>query len=205
MRALVTTPALLVAALMVAGCAAAPPAADDSAPRSTPTAATASAATAAAGAFSATDVAWLQLTAAMTQRLLPVLDLVPTHTADPAWRRLAAQIRTGRSADLTRSRQLLADSGAPATNPHEGHDMPGMITADELAALRSATGRPFHLLLAAHLRAHLTQSVRVATAEQQGGVHPGTTAMAAAVVRTGNADLARLDRLDRPPAPTRPA
>ncbi|MEV7327614.1 DUF305 domain-containing protein [Micromonospora sp. NPDC093244] len=196
--------ALLVAVTLVSGCTTGTPVADDSAPPSTGVVSTAPA-TGAAGPFSATDIAWLQLTVAMAQRLLPVLDLVPTRTADPAWRRLAAQMRAGSGTDLARSHQLLADSGAPATNPHEGHDMPGMITADELAALRSATGRPFQRLLAAHLRAHLAQSVRVATAEQQGGVHQGTTAMATAVVRTGTADLARLDRLDRPPAPTRPA
>ncbi|MET8234222.1 DUF305 domain-containing protein [Micromonospora sp. NPDC005298] len=212
MRAIAATPALLMAALLVAGCAAGAPGADisaDSTPApdisagpSTGIGSTASA-TGATGAFSATDTAWLQLTAAMAQRLLPVLDLVPTHTTDPAWRRLAAQMRTGSSANLERSRRLLAGAGAPTTNPHEGHDMPGMITADGLAALRSANGTAFHRLLAAHLRAHLAQSVRVAAAEQQGGVHPGTAAMATAVVRSGNADLARLDQLDRPPAPGR--
>ena len=33
--------------------------------------------------------------------------------------------------------------------------MPGMVTAQELTALRSAGGRPFHRLVAEHLRAHL--------------------------------------------------
>ncbi|MEG3636913.1 DUF305 domain-containing protein [Micromonospora palythoicola] len=149
------------------------------------------------GHFSATDIAWLQLSVAMAERLLPMLDLVPDRTADPAWRRLAIRIASGERTHLTRSRRLLADSGAPLANPHEGHDMPGMITDAELTALRSATGRAFHHLVAGHLRAHLTQSVRIATAEQQAGTDPATTALAAAVVRVGTADLARLDHLDR--------
>ncbi|MGW0214175.1 DUF305 domain-containing protein [Micromonospora chokoriensis] len=148
------------------------------------------------GSFSPTDVAWLQLTVAMAERLLPVLELVPARTTDPAWRRLAAQIEAIERADLDRARRLLAVAGAPATNPHEGHDMPGMVTAEQVTALRAATGSPFHRLLAGHLRAHLAQAARIAGAEQHAGAHPATTAMAGAVVRDGNAALARLDRLD---------
>ncbi|MEH1168669.1 DUF305 domain-containing protein [Micromonospora sp. CPCC 205539] len=206
---------LLIAVLLIAGCTPGPPDAAGTPARPPaappPTAApqnTAPQNTAppmgTAGPFSPTDIAWLQLTVAQIERLLPVLDLVPTRTTDPAWRRVAAQVEVGRRDDLDRSRRLLAESGAPATNPHEGHDMPGMVTAEELAALRSATGKPFHRLVARHLRAHLAQSVRISTAEQKGGVHPATTALAGAVVRVGTADLARLDRLD-PPATTLPA
>ncbi|MEV4712644.1 hypothetical protein [Micromonospora sp. NPDC049374] len=132
---------LLAALLLVTGCAAGtPPTAGPSSPLYTgPSPALAPAAdpppaggpptVALPGTtrqFSATDIAWLQLTAAMAERLLPMLDLVPNRTNDRGWRRLA-------------------------------------------------------------------------TAEQQGGAHPATTALAAAVVRTGTAHLARLDHLDRPP------
>ncbi|MET8280310.1 DUF305 domain-containing protein [Micromonospora sp. NPDC005174] len=197
MRAHVT---LLVTAMLVAGCAGGPSSTPDAAAPTTPAPTTA---TPSDSSFSPTDIAWLQLTAAMTQRLQPVLDLVPTRTTDPAWRRLAVEVQASNRADLTRSLDLLGEAGAPTTNPHEGHDMPGMITADELAALRSATGTPFQRRLATHLRAHLAQAVKIAAAEQRGGVQPETTALAAAVIRAGDADLARLDQLDRP-AGTRP-
>ncbi|MFI7492850.1 DUF305 domain-containing protein [Micromonospora echinaurantiaca] len=157
----------------------------------------------AAGAFNPTDVAWLQLHVAMTDRMLPVLDVVPAGTGDPAWRRLAARLGTAHRADLARSRQLLADSGAPTTNPHEGHDMPGMVTADELATLRAATGVPLHRLLARHLRAYLTQLARLAAAEHRAGSHPATTALAAAIARQSRSELAHLDRLDHPAGPPR--
>ncbi|MGC4879200.1 DUF305 domain-containing protein [Micromonospora sp. DT43] len=198
---------LLTAAVLLAGCANGSPGTADSAAPPTaapPTAApVASAPVASApsnasstGAFSPTDIAWLQLTAAMTDRLLPVLDLVPARTADPTWRRLAVEMRASNRADLTRSRELLGEAGAPTTNPHEGHDMPGMATADELAALRSASGMTFHRLLAAHLRAYLTQTVRVATAEQKAGVNPTTTALATTVIHT---NLTHLNNLPQPP------
>ncbi|MDO3704481.1 DUF305 domain-containing protein [Micromonospora sp. C28SCA-DRY-2] len=154
-----------------------------------------------AGAFNPTDVAWLQVHVAMTERMLPALDLVADGTSDPAWRLLAVRLGTVHRADLARCRRLLADAGAPAANPHEGHDMPGMVTADDLAALRAAAGVPLRRLLARHLRAHLTQVVRLAAAEQRAGNHPATTALAAAIARRSRADLARLDRLDPPTSP----
>ncbi|MCG5449281.1 DUF305 domain-containing protein [Micromonospora hortensis] len=191
-----TASTVLIAVLLVAGCGGGPRDATGTAtpPVTAPPATTAPTPT--GTAFNPTDIAWLQLTVAMTERLLPVLDLVPARTTDPAWRQTATQVATTRRADLDRARRLLADAAAPTTNPHEGHDMPGMATAQEMTALRAASGQPFHHLLAGHLRAHLAQSVRIATAEQQSGVQPATVALAAAVVRSGTADLERLDRLD---------
>ncbi|MCG5441462.1 DUF305 domain-containing protein [Micromonospora sp. NIE79] len=192
-----TASTVLIAVLLIAGCGAGP---RDAASATTPpvTAPPATTAPTPTGTgFNPTDIAWLQLTVAMTERLLPVLDLVPARTTDRAWRRTATQVAAARRADLDRARRLLADAAAPTTNPHEGHDMPGMATAQEMTALRAAGGQSFHRLLAGHLRAHLAQSVRIATAEQQSGVQPATVALAAAVVRSGTADLARLDHLDR--------
>ncbi|MBM7489175.1 uncharacterized protein (DUF305 family) [Micromonospora luteifusca] len=148
-----------------------------------------------ASLFSPTDVAWLQLTVAMNERLLPVLDMVPSRTTDRAWRTFAARLGTVHRADLSTARRLLAESGAPATNPHEGHDMPGMVTEQELTTLRSVTGVAFERLAGQHVRAHLQQAVRIATAEQRNGVYPATTALATEVVRAGDAELTRLDRL----------
>ncbi|MBM0275665.1 DUF305 domain-containing protein [Micromonospora tarensis] len=193
-----TVSTVLVAGLLVAGCGTEP---GDTTSTSTPPATvrpatgSASTPTGTAGPFNPTDIAWLQLTVAMAERLLPVLDSVPARTKDPAWRRLADQIAATRRADLARAHRLLAEAAAPTTNPHEGHDMPGMVTAEQLTALRAATGEPFHRLLAEHLRAHLAQSVRVATAARRNGGQPATVALAADVVRADSADLERLDDL----------
>ncbi|MFI7658238.1 DUF305 domain-containing protein [Micromonospora parva] len=184
--------ALLVAVLLVAGCGAGRRDAAGTPPVSAPPATVAPTPSGTAGSFNPTDIAWLQLAAAMAERLLPVLDLVPARTTDPAWRRLAARVAATQRADLDHARRLLAEAGAPTTNPHEGHDMPGMVTAEQVAALRSATGAQLHRLLAGHLRAHLTQSVRIAAAEQQNGVQPATVALAAAITRNATAHLTHL-------------
>lgn len=195
---------LVLAALLVTACATGSPAQTASSTAAPSTAATAGplgsvSPSGTAGPFSPTDIAWLQLTVAMNERLLPVLDMVPSRATDPAWRTFAARLATAHRADLGTARRLLAESGAPATNPHEGHDMPGMVTEQELTALRSVTGVAFQRLAGQHVRAHLEQAVRIATAEQRSGAYPATTALAAEVVRAGGGELTRLDRLNRPP------
>ncbi|MEU7750457.1 DUF305 domain-containing protein [Micromonospora sp. NPDC049101] len=199
----ITRPTALLAAMLLAtGCTTAPrDAAGTTGPATTVPAATpVPTPGGTTGAFSPTDIAWLQLTVAMNERVLPVLDTVSSRTTDPAWRTFAARLGRAHRADLSTARRLLADSGAPATNPHEGHDMPGMVTDEELIALRSATGAALLRLAGQHVRAHLDQAVRVATAEQRGGANPATTALATEVIRTGSTELTRLDRWDQPPA-----
>ncbi|MFC6019317.1 DUF305 domain-containing protein [Plantactinospora solaniradicis] len=201
-RAVVPPTALLVVVLLVAACAgsATPPATSDPGTATSTGPATAGSVTptgttSSSDPFNGTDIAWLQLTVAMHERVLPMLDLVPAQTAEPALRRLAAQVRDTHRADLALSRKLLDRSRAPKTNPHEGHDMPGMVTAAELATLGTATDADFRRLFTHHLREHLEQATRVARAEQKSGADPATTALAAAIARTGTAYLAQLDHL----------
>lgn len=188
--------ALLVAVLLAGGCA------DSAAPSSPPGGTPVSTASAVpdrtpgpSGRFNGTDIAWLQLAVAMHERVLPLLEMVPERTTEPAVRRLAAQVRESHRADLDRSRRLLDRSGAPKTNPHEGHDMPGMMSAAELTALGTASRTEFRRLFGQHLREHLEQSVRVAAAEQRSGADPETTALASTIVRSGTEQLAQLGRL----------
>ncbi|MDW5330792.1 DUF305 domain-containing protein [Plantactinospora sp. KLBMP9567] len=194
--------AMLVAVLLAGGCAgsaAAPPRASGTPTGAAPVTASRPPGPAGtpspSGPFNGTDIAWLQLAVAMHERVLPLLDLVPERTTDPAVRRLATRIRETHRADLERCRRLLDRSGAPKTNPHEGHDMPGMVTAAQLTALGSASEAEFRRLFGQYLRAHLAQSVRVAGAEQRSGADPDTTSLAGAIARTGTGYLTQLDRL----------
>ncbi|MEV4288445.1 DUF305 domain-containing protein [Nonomuraea bangladeshensis] len=88
----------------------------------------------------------------------------------------------------------------PAINPHAGHDMPGMITAAELARLRTAEGPAFDTLFTRHLRAHLRQSRSVTRSEQVSGADPGIKALAAAIERTRTTQLSALGAVERSPS-----
>lgn len=117
-----------------------------------------------------TDLAWLQLLLAMNERLVPVLDLATGRTEDPAVARRAKDARAARTAELEQLRRLTTT--LPTENPHAGHDMPGMTTADQRAALTRSRGADFDRKLTAAVQAHLDQAIRLCTGEQTAGADP---------------------------------
>ncbi|EDY46678.1 DUF305 domain-containing protein [Streptomyces sp. SPB074] len=115
------------------------------------------------GGLGATDIGWLQLSRAMEEQALALLELAPTHGADAALATWAADLARGQRTDLRTLRGLLTAAGLDGENPHEGHDMPGMVNAGELRALEQARGARFDTLLRAALAEHLAQTRTLAT------------------------------------------
>jgi uncharacterized protein (DUF305 family) len=154
-----------------------------------------SAATALSGApgFFGTDLAWVEINIAMDEQLLPLLDLAPANGAKPAVKVLAAQVKTVHSAELAALRRLHDQAGLPAQNPHEGMEMPGMVTPDILAQAARTRGTDFNTLLLLYLKAHLEQGVNLATSETKAGVEPQTLALAKQVLVTRAELLPRVE------------
>jgi uncharacterized protein (DUF305 family) len=170
---------LVCALLTVSGCAGAQQSAGTPAPATS--AAPVSSAGASTGTFNSTDVAWIQLLIAMDDQAGTILQLAPQRGADPGLKRWAAGVARDNRTHLSALRGLLADAGVPDSNPHEGHDMPGMVNAEELQTLKTASGAEFDALLRAALREHLTQAENMARAEQDNGSAADVTKLAATV------------------------
>lgn len=188
-----TTAALAVAAILavaaLTACTAEPPAA-------TAPAATAPAA-ATTGEFGGTDIAWVQLMIPMDEQLLPVLDLVPRRSTDPALTRLATQLRSRYTGEIRQLRALRARAGLDDSNPHAGHKMPGLVDADTLAAIGGVGGTEFDRKVAECLRAHLEQLANLARSELTNGTSESVKDLARQVADSRTAGLAAL-----PPVPS---
>ncbi|WP_053175832.1 DUF305 domain-containing protein [Nonomuraea sp. SBT364] len=144
--------------------------------------------------FNATDTAWVQLMIPMIERTLPLLDLA-ARRGTGGTRGLAAALGRAHRAELDRLRKLRDDAGVSPVNVHEGHDMPGMVTASQLDDLRAAGGKAFDELFARRLREHLDQSLKVTRGERGSGSDPRALALAADLVRSRTGQLAQLARL----------
>lgn len=175
--------AVLLLVAFAAGCGQEAPA---------PTAAPAPVAASPSTSFNGTDTAWLQLMIPMNEQTLRLLDLVPARTADPATRQLATRVGAAHRAELDQLRALRTKAGLPATNVHEGHDMPGMVTADELRAAGEARGAALDQLVTARLREQFEQNVLLCNGERTSGADQATKALAAAIERTRATQLAQL-------------
>ena len=129
-------------------------------------------------AASATDVAWAQLTIALNERALQVIDLVLERSANPRLRHLARELKSGLRTEIDQIRARLVALGAGLDNPHASHDMPGMATASTLSLLAAAFGPTFDELASDAIEAHLTQCRRLARSEQTVGTDLPMTELA---------------------------
>jgi uncharacterized protein (DUF305 family) len=146
----------------------------------------------AAGFFGGTDLAWVEITIAMNEELLPLLDLAPAHASDPGLKALAAEVRATHEQELSTLRGLHDEARLPAENPHKGMPMPGMVTPEQVAQAAATRGAAFDKLLAQHLEAHLEQGVKLAESEGKAGLEPRTKDLAARVLAGRRQFLAQL-------------
>ncbi|MFD6306893.1 DUF305 domain-containing protein [Streptomyces sp. NPDC060223] len=137
-------------------------------------------------------MAWLQLLIAMDDQTRSILELVPRHGGESALKTWAAEVARDNRSHLTALRELLATTGVPDTNPHEGHDMPGMVNAEELKALGHATGSQFDALLRSALREHLTHAEQLSTDLRKNGSDPTVKKLAATVKESAAAHRQRM-------------
>jgi len=167
----------LMATTGLAGCRSSQPEA-----ASTPAATTAT-------QFGGTDLAWIEINIAMDEQLLPLLEIVPQRSGSPDVQALALQVQAFTTAELTTLRALRDQAGLPAANPHEGMEMPGMVTPQQVADAKALTGKPFDADVVKAIQAHLEQSQNLAESEDKSGVEPQTRALALQVLRTRDAAL----------------
>ncbi|MFH8667112.1 DUF305 domain-containing protein [Streptomyces anulatus] len=178
----------------VAGCSSA----TDSAPRtaevreSAPGVSPAPSGTASA---TPTDVGWVQLMTPMNQQAVKLLTLAAERAAEPRVRAFAVRLRTGHEAELNRLRPLLTRMGLPLTDVHAGHDMPGMVTEQDLEAAHAAEGPALDRLVLARIRDHLRQSAQVSRSEITAGGRADARELARALVTAREGFLAELERL----------
>ena len=101
----------------------------------------------AAGDLSSDDIMFLQMMIPHHQQAIDISDLALTKSADPELLALANDIRDGQSAEIITMKAWLDKAGADLDPGHSmGHDMGGMLSDSELAALEAATGKSFDLL-----------------------------------------------------------
>ncbi|MER6120780.1 DUF305 domain-containing protein [Streptomyces sp. NPDC001743] len=154
-------------------------------------------------AFNATDSAWILLMIPMAERARLLTDLAPSRTADPNLAKLAAETGSALRGDLRSLRAVLRLSGVPDTHPHEGHDMPGMVSLGTLEKAAATHGRAFDRILTNALRATFTQSRLLCADEQTHGQADEAAELAASIARSTAEQTSRLDKL-RAAQPARP-
>ncbi len=166
----------------------APPPARNPAPQAGPQAVASGATT-----LDATARAFAELVISTDGQAVKLMDLGARRAADPALRALAGELAESRRAEIAALREILGAAEIPYVDYHAGHDMPGMPTEVELAALAGAPD--FDAEFTRLARAHLAESATVAESGAGAITHEGTKAVADSMVRERAGSLRSLDAL----------
>ena len=145
-------------------------------------------------AFGGTDRAWIEINIAMSDELVPLLDLAPAHSRDPSIRALAAQVKDLNTEERDTLRKLHDDAALPAENPHEGMPMPGMMTPELVAKAAATDGPAFDRFFQQRLREHFEQGAQLARSETKSGVEPRSKALATDMIARREAFLSKLGK-----------
>ncbi|MFD3485031.1 DUF305 domain-containing protein [Streptomyces sp. NPDC058665] len=187
MKAVRGTAAALLALLAVTGCSSSTPTAAPQDPPRAPTPVS----TRSGG----TDAAWIQLMTPMNEGAVELLTMAADRSTDPRLRSWAKDLAAAHRAELGRMRPLLKQLGLPATNVHEGHEMPGMVTPGDLAQARAAEGAAFEKFFVLQIREHLEHSALVSRSEVDAGSEAAAKKLAAALVAARQGELDGLNRI----------
>ena len=101
----------------------------------------------ASGDLTGDDIMFLQMMIPHHQQAIDMSDLALTKSSDSELLALAKDIRDGQGAEIVKMKAWLDKAGEDLDPGHSmGHDMGGMLSDSELAALEAATGKSFDLL-----------------------------------------------------------
>ena len=118
----------------------------------------------ASGDLTGADIMFLQMMIPHHQQAIDISDLALTRSADPELLALAKDIRDGQAAEIITMKAWLDKAGADLDPGHSmGHDMGGMLSDSELAALKAATGKSFDLLWLKGMTGHHDGAIHMAT------------------------------------------
>jgi uncharacterized protein (DUF305 family) len=145
--------------------------------------------------FNATDLAWIELMIPMDDQLLRVLGMAQKQATDPAVRTFATEVSGGHKTEVAQFVALRTRANWPAKNPHEGHDMPGMMTEPEIVTLGKTKGAAFDPLFEKNLKEHLAQSIVLARSITTDGKDAEAKKLAASIMTSRAAQLKQLAAL----------
>ncbi|MGY2010610.1 DUF305 domain-containing protein [Nocardia gipuzkoensis] len=161
----------------------------------TSTTAPAAPGTAARAEHNDADVMFLQMMYPHHAQAVEMARLVPTHTDNQQLRALAAKVEQAQAPEMQQITTLLQSFGKPAPTPsegHGGHAMPGMMSAEQMAALQAASGPDFDRQWLTMMIEHHAGAIAMAETELADGANPDAKALAGTIIAAQQAEIEQM-------------
>ncbi len=127
---------------------------------------------------------------------LEMAELAPGRAADARVQALAERIAAGQGPEIAMMQAWLEKHGLPKAPTDGGHDheMPGMVTGEQMTQLLAAEGEQFDRLFLTRMIAHHEGALAMADRLGQ-GTHPLVMEMAKDVTSTQSVEISRMQEV----------
>ncbi|MFF8263030.1 DUF305 domain-containing protein [Streptomyces virginiae] len=174
------------------GHATTPPPASPSAPASAP-------APSGQGQPNAADAAFAKGMIPHHRQAVEMADLAPSRARSAEVKKLAEDIGKAQDPEIKTLSGWLTSWGeqvpAEGATDHSAHGTAGMMTAEQMDKLKTASGTAFDTAFMELMVEHHEGAVAMAKTEQAQGAFPGAKAMAEAIVTSQSAEIAQMNKL----------
>ncbi|WP_060179249.1 DUF305 domain-containing protein [Streptomyces sp. IMTB 1903] len=154
---------------------------------------------AAQGQHNAADTAFAKGMIPHHRQAVEMADLAPSRARSAEVKKLAEDIRKAQDPEIKTLSGWLASWGeqvpAEGAMDHSAHGMSGMMTAEQMDRLKSASGAAFDTAFMELMVEHHEGAVAMAKTEQAQGAFPAAKAMADAIVTSQSAEIAQMNKL----------
>ncbi len=151
------------------------------------------------GQHNAADAAFAKGMIPHHRQAVEMADLAPSRARSAEVKKLAEDIRKAQDPEIKALSGWLTSWGeqvpAEGATDHSAHGTAGMMTAEQMAKLKSASGTAFDTAFMELMVEHHEGAVAMAKTEQAQGAFPGAKAMAEAIVTSQSAEIAQMNKL----------
>ena len=132
------------------------------------------------------------------RQAIEMADLAATRAESAEVKKLADEIKKAQDPEIKTLSGWLTSWGeqVPAEGAgHEGHDMSGMMTAQEMKQLEASSGKAFDTAFLTMMVKHHEGAVAMAKTEQADGTYQPAKDMAGQIITSRSTEIARMNTL----------
>ncbi|MCF6468277.1 DUF305 domain-containing protein [Nonomuraea sp. MG754425] len=148
-----------------------------------------------AGTFNAADVMFAQMMIPHHEQAVEMAGLASTRAGDPEIKELAAKIKAAQDPEIQTMKGWLSAWGKSAPDDGMGHDMPGVMSEEDMTELEAAGGAEFDKLFAQQMIAHHEGAIEMARTEQRDGSNPQAMELAKTIETTQQVEVEQLRKI----------
>ncbi|GAA3587427.1 DUF305 domain-containing protein [Nonomuraea rosea] len=148
--------------------------------------------------FNDADVMFAQMMIPHHEQAVEMAGLAATRASDPEVKELARKIKAAQDPEIQTMKGWLTGWGKPAPEGGMGHDMPGVMSKEDMKKLEGAKGKEFDTLFAQQMIAHHNGAIEMARTERTNGSDPKAKELARTMETAQQAEVEQLQKiLDR--------